>query len=254
MKYEERATHAKHPLAKDLFLLMERKKTNLCASADLTTCAEVLSLADQVGPHICVFKTHVDILSDFSPAFITGLVELSLKHHFYIFEDRKFADIGNTSALQYGEGIYRIADWAHITNAHIVPGPGIIEGLKSIGLPQGRGLLLLAEMSSSGSVATGSYTEKAIELAHQHEDFAIGFISQRRLSNHHNLIHMTPGVQLEEGKDSLGQRYNTPDLVIGKHGSDIIIVGRGIYASKDPAASAAVYRESGWNAYLSREA
>ena len=45
--------------------------------------------------------------------------------------NRKFADIGQTVALQYGKGVHRISSWSHIVNAHLVSGPGVLEGLRS---------------------------------------------------------------------------------------------------------------------------
>ena len=40
-------------------------------------------------------QTHIDIVEDFDQDLITCLQELSQEHNFLLFEDRKFADIGN---------------------------------------------------------------------------------------------------------------------------------------------------------------
>jgi len=39
-------------------------------------------------------KTHIDIIEDFDHTIIEQLADLALRHNFMIFEDRKFADIG----------------------------------------------------------------------------------------------------------------------------------------------------------------
>lgn len=254
MSYKSRAEQTSHPVSKKLLNLMEKKQTNLCVSVDIPQSEKLLALLDTVGPEICLVKTHVDIIEDFTPAFTKKLRELADKHNFMIFEDRKFADIGNTVLHQYSGGMYNIVDWADIVNAHSVVGPGIIQGLKKAAEEKGleRGLLLLAEMSSSGNLATGGYTHKSVEMAEANQDFVVGFISMRKVSQLPGMIHMTPGVQLEEGTDQFGQQYKTPNLVIGEYGSDIIIVGRGIYRADDPLAAAKAYRAAGWEAYKKR--
>nr|AFR33965.1 orotidine 5'-monophosphate decarboxylase enzyme [Ganoderma lucidum]AFR33966.1 orotidine 5'-monophosphate decarboxylase enzyme [Ganoderma lucidum] len=266
--YAQRATRHPNPAAKALLETIERKRTNLSVSVDVTKREDFFRIVDIVGPYVCLVKTHIDIIEDFDPSAIERLKALSEKHDFLIFEDRKFADIGNTVALQYSAGVHKIASWSHSTNAHPVPGPSIISGLKAVGLPLGRGLLLLAEMSTKGSLATGSYTEEAVRMARANRDFVIGFIAQQRMdsvglregesSPDEDFLILTPGVGLDTRGDSMGQQYRTPREVVIESNCDVIIVGRGVYGNDNGTNAEAVraqaerYRAEGWKAYQER--
>ncbi|KAJ7684062.1 orotidine-5'-monophosphate decarboxylase [Mycena rosella] len=225
--YAQRALRHKNPAANS-FLRQSRGKSQILPSAWMSPPQKTFSpSSDVVGPFVCLVKTHIDIIEDFTPSLVAELQALSAKHDFVIFEDRKFADIDR--------------QLVHLTNAHPVPGPSIITGLSSVGLPLGRGLLLLAEMSTKGSLASGSYTEAAPNETTAEEDFLV----------------LTPGVGLDVKGDAMGQQYRTPREVVLESGCDVIIVGRGIYG-KDPSlvdsvvAQAKRYREEGWAAYLAR--
>ena len=176
---------------------------------------------------------------------------------------------GNTVALQYSSGVHKIATWSHITNAHPVPGPSIVKGLATVGLPLRRGLLLLAEMSTADNLARGAYTEDAVQMARDARDFVVGFIAQRRMEgvglregekqdDTEDFLVLTPGIGLDVAGDGLGQQYRTPEVAVLGCGCDIIIVGRGIYGNPgnmdidEVQRQAERYREAGWNAYLKR--
>ncbi|NXC38296.1 UMPS synthase, partial [Penelope pileata] len=241
-----------HPVAARLLTLMEKKQTNLCLSADVTESKELLQLAASLGPSICILKTHIDILNDFTQEVVKELRALADQHEFLIFEDRKFADIGNTVKHQYEGGVFKIASWSDMVNAHVVPGSGVVKGLKEVGLPLRRGCLLVAEMSSQGSLATGEYTRAAVQMAEDNSDFIFGFISGSRVTKKPEFLHLTPGVQLQPGGDNLGQKYLSPKEVISDKGSDIIIVGRGILSASDRLQQAEKYRKAAWESYISR--
>ena len=150
-------------------------------------------------------------------------------------------------------------------NASVLAGEGIIQALDqtiasaaSSDFPE-RGILILAEMTSKGSLATGEYTRASVEIARKYPKSVLGFISTRELSSfastrtaaHEDFVVFTTGVNLASKGDALGQQYQTPTTaMVG--GSDFLIAGRGIYAAPDPVAAAKAYREAGWVAYQKR--
>lgn len=88
------------PLTVHLLHLMATKKTNLCISADVQNTSQLLDLAEECGDHICMLKTHADIITDFSEKTITGLSSIAQRKKFLLFEDRKFGDIGSACNLE----------------------------------------------------------------------------------------------------------------------------------------------------------
>mmetsp|Transcript_35811 Transcript_35811/g.143111 ORF Transcript_35811/g.143111 Transcript_35811/m.143111 type:complete len:492 (-) Transcript_35811:1141-2616(-) len=214
--YGKRTDDVANPVGKRLLQIMGEKESNLCVAADVSTKSALLALAEEVGPEICILKTHADIISDWDASTGAELGEIADKHNFLIFEDRKFADIGNTVVGQCAGGVHRIAEWAHIVNAHSVAGPGIIQGLLKAAEQAGRelGILLLAEMSSEGNLAMAcpDYMPKTVDMAKSNSSAVLGFISQNKVAGD-EFLYLTPGVQLAPGGDALGQQYNTPHKV-----------------------------------------
>ncbi|KAK5087953.1 orotidine 5'-phosphate decarboxylase [Lithohypha guttulata] len=248
LSFTARAKQHKHPLVQQLFSLAEKKQSNVVLSADLATTKELLEIAD-------------NIVDDFNQQTVDGLTQLAHKHGFLIFEDRKFVDIGNTVQKQYKGGVLKIHDWAHIVNCTVLPGPGIVQALEQViqdaGHPD-RGVLILAEMTSKGSLATGTYTKASVDIARQYPRTIIGFVSTKELSNvgeskneEEDFVVFTTGVNISSKGDALGQQYQTPETAMAG-GSDFLIAGRGIHAAADPVAAVKEYRQAGWNAYQAR--
>lgn len=264
--FAARAELSDSDLTKRLLALASQKESNLCVAVDETDPGKLLAIVEAVGPHIAVLKTHIDTIEGYTGKLATELANLARAHDFLIFEDRKFADIGQTVKNQYTKGIYHIIEWADIVNAHALPGPGIVAGLKDQVIEEGlagkRGLLLLAQMSSAGNLFSAEYTEAVVKIAKANDDFVIGFIGAgvadlprlAKVAPAHLLI-FSPGVKfgVKPGAkgDDLGQRYSSPDDLMAA-GTDFLIVGRDIWQADDPAAKASEYRTQGWDAYLRR--
>ncbi|KAF0311413.1 Uridine 5'-monophosphate synthase [Amphibalanus amphitrite] len=252
MSFGDRVATTSQPLVRRLLRLMEEKRTNLCVAADLGTARDVLQLADKVGPHICLLKTHVDSISDFTAEFPKQLTELAERHNFLICEDRKYGDIGSTSADQYSSGLFSVSSWAHLVTVHALPGDGQLTALSDRAAGAERGALLVAEMSSKGCLVQPAYTAAVVKMAEAHPYFACGFIAQSSVSSDPRFLVLTPGVSLVSTADGHGQQYSSPERAVGERGADVVIVGRGVTRAEDPAAAAREYAQRAFSAYLQR--
>lgn len=241
LSYEEKLDKVKHSVGKKLLKTAIEKKSNLIASADVTTTKELLDLADKVGPHIIALKTHIDIIRDFDwDKTILPLIDLAKKHNFLLMEDRKFADIGNTQDLQFNEGVYRISNWADMVTSHLIAGSQSLDCFKNVGV------IGILGMSSKGTLTDAHYREEAMKIIETHPN-VMGCVAQNQVKE--DILLFTPGVNLATSGDDKGQQYNTPDYIFSQLHTDFMIVGRGIYKSENPEQEALTYKNAGWEAY-----
>jgi orotidine-5'-phosphate decarboxylase len=177
---------------------------------------------------------------------------------------------------QYHGGALRISEFAHVANISILSGDDVVSALAQVVSAHEfpykgqRAFLLLAEMTSRGSLARGQYTRRCVELAREHGDVVIGFVATTALGSgserqereaeskaeaegggQEDFLVFSTGINQSSKGDALGQQYQTPTKAV-EGGTDFIIVGRGIYAADDPVAAAKSYQREGWEAYLKR--
>lgn len=57
--YADRAKNHINHAAKDLLETIERKRSNLCVSVDVTSSKDFLSVIDAVGPYVSLIKASI---------------------------------------------------------------------------------------------------------------------------------------------------------------------------------------------------
>jgi orotidine 5'-phosphate decarboxylase subfamily 1 len=242
----ERMQQCRHPFAKKLIEIMQEKQTNVCVSLDVTTKAELLRLADLVGPHVCCIKTHVDMITDFDWQLIEMLRILACKHNFLIFEDRKFCDLGVISQQQFAGGLYKIGHWADVVTVHAMAGDGIINAIRQAN-PE-CAILLIAQTSYASAFLGQDYAAKVYQLAQSHADMVAGFIAQETFVNDRSWIYFGPGVSQSAKNDSFGQSYRSVESILAA-GIDVVVIGRAICQATDPLGAAIEYKNRAWQIY-----
>jgi|APSaa5957512535_1039671.scaffolds.fasta_scaffold34449_2 uridine monophosphate synthetase len=227
------------------------KKSNLCVAVDVKDSKTLIDITRRIAPHICILKTHIDILRDFSKSVVNELVNLSREFNFLIMEDRKIADIGTISKEQIIGGIYNILDWADIITVHPLVGEGAFDNVITELQQRGKGFAPVLQMSSSGNLIDEQYSNNAYKLIkkYQEQDIIAMVVCQKRFFDDKSILIATPGVNTGIKEDGKGQTYRTPEEVF-KIGTNIAIIGREIYKSDNPQQTAKNLQEYCWDKYM----
>ena len=150
----------------DLKSIIFNKKTRLCFSADFTKKEDLFNWIEKIGVHICILKTHIDILEDFEESVIEKLNSYKKKYNFLILEDRKFSDIGKTFYKQLFGGIYKINQWADLITIHGISAVGMLSYLNTLDnklkIPK---ILIVSQMSSQKNLISFEYTLNCHRIA-----------------------------------------------------------------------------------------
>ncbi len=243
----DRLKTSSNPMFQKIVSLMAKKKTNLAVSLDFDSWSQIYETAKTIGEHVIIIKIHWDIIKDFNIDKVKDLVKLSRELDFFIFEDRKFSEIGSIFQKQY-QGTGDISSWSHLVDFHLIAGPSNLQKYEELYDPDTQGALLVAQMSNHGNLLHDNYTQEVLKIA-GNSRAVCGLICQQRLAGE-NLLYFTPGICLDRSSDGLDQRYRTVKEAIIRDGCDIVIVGRGITQNNNLLESCLRYKNIAWESYL----
>lgn len=211
--------------------IIQDKGTNICLAADVCNVKELFNMIELLGDKICILKVHYDIIDGFFENFeetVTKLCVLKKKYNFFIWEDRKFADIGFIMERQINNHISR---WADLVSIHPIAGEKSVLNIdKNISI----GIILIGELSSESQLINKEYQSKVVEISKKLENL-VGIVCQHKMTDTH--MNIVPGIKLLENttiqnnNDGKGQNYSLPEQ---RKFADILVVGRSIYKSDNP--------------------
>ena len=125
-------------------------------------------------------------------------------------EDRKFVDISSIVEKQYE----KFNNWVDLVTVH---GSVTSETISKLS-----GALIVSTMSNN----TYDLTEHAIQLANDHPDNVVGYITQHRIEG--DFYCMTPGISLDTNRVDDQHYRHIKDV-----DTDFYIIGRALYDSQN---------------------
>ena len=221
------------PKQQQLVQTIERKQSNLILAFDKSypgAVHDLITLLHQIHSHIVGIKIHNEILS------MTYVENMKFYHlckelDIFVWEDRKFNDIGHTiqHQIKYYESIRDFIS--------IVPTGGALSIPKETSL----GIFILCEMSSKDNLFTPIITQSILTTIETNQECISAVICQSPELFQLSIPTIMPGIHLKKSTDELGQCWTDPSTL---HDTPTFyVVGRAITNSSNPIEEINIYNE-----------
>ena len=200
--------------------LLKCMKKNIIWAADVPSMKILFEQLDIYGPKISVLKLHIDTFNDFTQENLLKLVDYKKKYDLILWEDRKFADIGNIMIKQIKNSIYYYLDWVDIFSIHCITGYDSLNATMNE-FPKLK-WIIIGQLSSSENLIDKEYTNSCKEI-YDNIPNIVGIVCQEYLGPEY--VHIVPGISKHIESDNQGQQYSSTEQ---KSFADFFVVGRSI--------------------------
>lgn len=225
------------PLLSKINQLKQSKESNIILAYDKPDFDSLTQLLTLINHRIIGLKIHNEILKLSSNQYYK-LHELCKEYEIFLWEDRKFNDIGNTVLRQIENYIN------NIDVISIVPTGGITNELFAI---DELNKFVLCEMSTENNMFNSNLTNHILyqyfSINHKHRVGNTALICQDEelinYCNMNNIATVRPGINILQINDSFNQKYTNPENV-SIHPT-MYVVGRGITNAMNPVKAVEQY-------------
>ena len=204
-----------------LLQLKKQKKTSIILAYDHGSYDELIKLIDKIHPYIVGIKIHNEIL-ELSYSENLLLYMKAKKLNIFLWEDRKFNDIGNTitNQIMYYESI---RDYISIVP---ISGESSLFNIQNTKL----GFFILSELTTYDNILNSLNTQQIIDITIRNK--AAGIICQTPENLPPWMISIMSGIHISQSNDRINQQWRDPRNI--KYKPTFYVVGRAITNTDDP--------------------
>ncbi|KRZ02596.1 Uridine 5'-monophosphate synthase, partial [Trichinella zimbabwensis] len=180
VKAAKNSASLSHCLAKQLWEIAIKKKSNLCVACKLSDPKEIIALAQQIGQFICMLIIRSDLIFKHPLVdFISELKACAKSNNFMIMDDRKFCDVSSIVEMQLTGGEWSIANWVDFITVLPFSGRGVFSAIRQIKTENNFACFSVLSLHAKDSLVPKEFSEQSMKTVEEDIDVVAGVVCSK---------------------------------------------------------------------------